>query len=163
MRACRTVSPSSSTSAVVAAAALALTGAVVFQLYGAGSPSPLAWRDLSPRLRGIELPDPARRTFKVPAAIRDFQLEAMPGVTPRRVPLDWRREELVLLSPGPRSSTGYGIRIVSVTERRSRIDVVARETSPRLGDRVEARVTYPYRLLAIPRSGKRVHIVWEGQ
>ncbi|HEY6029832.1 MAG TPA: protease complex subunit PrcB family protein [Gaiellaceae bacterium] len=155
------MSPSSSTSAAVAAAALALTGAVVFQLYG--SPSPLAWRDLSPRLRGIELPDPARRTFKVPAAIRDFQLEAMPGVTPRRVPLDWRREELVLVSPGPRSSTGYGVRIVSVTERRDRIDVVARETSPRLGDRVEARVTYPYRLLAIPRSGKRVHIVWEGQ
>jgi hypothetical protein len=148
---------------VVAAAALALAGAVVFQRYGAGSPSPLAWRDLTPALRGIELPDPARRIFKVPAAVRDFQREAMPGVPPRRVPLDWTRQELVLVAPGPRSSTGYGVRIVSVTERRDRIDVVARETSPRLGQRVAARVTYPFRLLAIPRSGKRVSIIWAGQ
>ena len=163
MRACRTVSRSSSTSAVVAAAALALTGAVLFQRYGAGSPAPLPWRDLTPRLRGIELPDPARRTFKVPDAIHDFQLEAMPGVPPRTVPLDWQRQELVRVAPGPRSSTGYGVRIVSVTERRDRVDVVARETSPRLGQRVAARVTYPFRLLAIPRSGKRVSIVWAGQ
>lgn len=147
----------------MAAGAVALGGAVAFQLYGAGPPHPLVWRDLTPRLRGIELPDPARRTFKVPAAIRDFQLEAMPGVTPRRVPLDWKREELVLVAPGPRSSTGYGVQIVSVTQRRDRIDIVARETSPRLGDPVEARVTYPYRLLAIPRSGKRVSIIWDGR
>jgi hypothetical protein len=85
----------------------------------------------------------------------------MPGVPPRTVPLDWRRQELVLVSPGPRSSTGYGVRIVSVTQRRNRIDVVAEETSPRLGQHVEPRVTYPYRLLAIPHSSKRVSIIWE--
>lgn len=123
----------------------------------------MPWRDLSARLRGIELPDPARRTFKVPDAIHDFQLEAMPGVKPRVVPLDWQKEELVLVAPGPRSSTGYGVRIVSVTQRRNRVDVVARETSPHLGEPVEPRVTYPFRLLAIPRTQKRVSIIWDGQ
>lgn len=148
---------------LAAAAAVGLTGAVLFQLYGAGSAQALRWRDLTPRLHGIELPDPARRTFKVPEAIHDFQVEAMPGVPPRAVPLDWQKEELVLVAPGPRSSTGYGVRILSVTQRRNRVDVVAEETSPRLGQRVEPRVTYPYRLLAIPRTPKRVSIIWEGQ
>ena len=147
---------------MVAAAALGLTAAVLFQLYGAGPAHTVRWRDLTPRLRGIELPDPARRTFKVPDAIHDFQLEAMPGVKPRVVPLDWQKEELVLVAPGPRSSTGYGVRILSVTQRRNRVDVVAEETSPQLGQHVEPRVTYPYRLLAIPRTEKRVSIIWEG-
>lgn len=146
--------------AAVGAAAVFLAGAVAFQLYAAGPPHPVRWIDLSRDLRGIELPDPALRTFKVPKAIHDFQLESMPGVPPRRIPIDWRRDELVLVAPGPRSSTGYGVRILSVTERRNRIDVVAAETSPRLGERVAARVTYPFRLLELPRSGKRVSIIW---
>lgn len=150
------------TTLLVAAAALGLTVAVLFQLYAAGPPHPVAWRDLTPALKGIELPDPARRTFKVPKAIHDFQLETMPGVPPRRVPIDWQTQELVLVAPGPRSSTGYGVRILSVTQRRNRVDVVAEETSPRLGQPVEARVTYPYRLLEIPRTPKRVSIIWQG-
>jgi len=98
----------------------------------------------------------------VPKAIHDYQSEAMPGVPPRRIPVDWSREELILVSPGPRSSTGYAVRILSVTERRGRIDVRAAETSPRLGQPVQARVTYPFRLIAIPRSGKPVSISWNG-
>jgi hypothetical protein len=148
---------------LVALAAAVLAAGVAANRLAGGSAHAVAWRDLSPRLRGIELPVPARRIFKVPRAIHDFQAEMMPGLHPRKVPLDWSSDELVLVSPGPRSSTGYGVRVERVEEWRNRVDVFVRETSPTRATRVQARVTFPYRLIAIPRSGKRVSIVWEGQ
>ncbi len=69
----------------------------------------------------------------------------------------------VIVSPGPRSSTGYGVRVLSVTEERRRIVVRVREVAPRLGQKVEARVTYPYAYIVIPLSRKRVQVSWEGR
>jgi hypothetical protein len=37
-----------------------------------------------------------------------------------------------------------------------------REQAPSLGDRVAARVTYPYRLLSLPRDGD-VYVDWRGR
>jgi hypothetical protein len=68
----------------------------------------------------------------------------------------------VLISPGPRSSTGYGVEVLSVSEQRRSILVRARELTPSLGDPVQARVTYPYRLIELPRSRKPVGIDWQG-
>jgi hypothetical protein len=70
--------------------------------------------------------------------------------------------ERVLVSPGPRSSTGYGVRVVSVTERRRQIMLRVRELTPHLGQRVQARVTYPYVLIEIPRTRKHVAVDWLG-
>ncbi len=70
--------------------------------------------------------------------------------------------ERILISPGPRSSTGYAVEIVRVVEQRRRILVDVRERTPRLGQRVEARVTYPYKLIEIPRTRKHVTIHWLG-
>jgi hypothetical protein len=81
---------------------------------------------------------------------------------PRPARVDFARDALLLISPGPRSSTGYGVRVLSVSERRRSILVRVRETTPRLGQSVRARVTYPYRLIEIPRTGKSVAIDWEG-
>jgi hypothetical protein len=69
----------------------------------------------------------------------------------------------VIVSPGPRSSTGYGVRVLSVTEERRRIVVRVREEAPRLGQKVEARVTYPYAYIVIPLSKKRVQVSWAGR
>ena len=45
---------------------------------------------------------------------------------PPKVPaFDFAHRRLVLVAAGPRSSTGYGVRIVRITERRSTIDVLA--------------------------------------
>lgn len=70
--------------------------------------------------------------------------------------------ERVLVSPGPRSSTGYGVEVVSVTEQRRQILLRVRERTPRLGRRVQARVTYPYVLIEIPRTRKHVAVDWLG-
>ena len=50
-----------------------------------------------------------------------------------------------------------------VVEERSRVVVVARERTPSLGDRVRARVTYPFRLITIPKTSKPTHLELEGR
>jgi hypothetical protein len=70
--------------------------------------------------------------------------------------------ERIFLSPGPRSSTGYAVKVVRVVEQRRQIALEVREVAPRLGQTVEARVTYPYLWLEIPRTRKHVSLTWLG-
>ena len=87
----------------------------------------------------------------------------MPGraLPPPRI--DFRRDEAVLVGSGPRSSTGYDLRVVQVEERGDTVDVRVRERTPSLGDPTEARITYPYRLIVFKRIDKPVHVIWEGR
>jgi hypothetical protein len=68
-----------------------------------------------------------------------------------------------LIAAGPRSSTGYDLRIVRVRDEDDRVLVVVREQTPSLGDPVQARVTYPFRLIALPRNDKPVKLKWLGR
>jgi protease stability complex PrcB-like protein len=78
--------------------------------------------------------------------------------------LDFERQEVYLVATGPRSSTGYELRIVRVREEGDHIVVVVHERTPSLGDAgVEARVTYPFRLIALPRTDKTVKLRWPGR
>jgi PrcB C-terminal len=77
-------------------------------------------------------------------------------------PIDFARQETFLVAAGPRSSTGYALRIVRVEESGDHINVVVREQTPSLGDPVRARVTYPYRLLLLD-TDKPVHLRWLGR
>jgi hypothetical protein len=70
--------------------------------------------------------------------------------------------ERIFISPGPRSSTGYSVKVVRLVEQRKRILLEVREVAPRLGQPVEARVTYPYLLIEIPRTRKHVVPHWLG-
>jgi len=54
------------------------------------------------------------------------------------------------------------VEIVSVREQGGKITVRIRERAPRLGEPVEARVTYPYRLLSLP-AGDDVYVDWIGR
>jgi protease stability complex PrcB-like protein len=91
-------------------------------------------------------------------------LEAtMPGRAPAAPRLDWSQREVIVIALGPRSSTGYSLRILRIVERRRGIDVYAREQTPSLGDPVEPRVTYPYRALAIHGSAKPVYVKLQGR
>jgi hypothetical protein len=48
-------------------------------------------------------------------------------------------------------------------ERRRGVDVLVREVTPSLGEPVTARVTYPYRAITIPRTGKPVYVKLQGR
>jgi hypothetical protein len=85
-----------------------------------------------------------------------------PGVKIKLPPIDYSRQETFLVAAGPRSSTGYALRIVRVQDTGDVVKVTIRERTPSLGDRVLARVTYPFRLLVID-SHKPVHLKWLGR
>jgi hypothetical protein len=69
------------------------------------------------------------------------------------------RQERVLITTGPRSSTGYSLEIERAVVERGRVSIVVREVD-RPG---RPRITYPYRLLVFPKIDKPVHIHWEGR
>jgi protease stability complex PrcB-like protein len=69
--------------------------------------------------------------------------------------------EHVLVSPGPRSSSGYSLDVVKAEVERGRVLIVVRERSPTLEHPGRPGVTYPYRLLVFPNPHKPVHVGWE--
>jgi len=52
---------------------------------------------------------------------------------------------------------------VRVQDLGEHIVVVVHERTPSLADAVQARVTYPFRLIALPRSSKPVKLKWPGR
>jgi hypothetical protein len=125
-----------------------------------GKAEPVAWRELSDELGPLVVTRETKRVFRSERQLASYLARAQ---ATRRAPrVDFAARQLLLLSPGPRSSTGYGVEIVRVERRGDRIDVVVREQAPSLGDRVAARVTYPYRLLSLPRDGD-VYVDWRGR
>jgi hypothetical protein len=86
-----------------------------------------------------------------------------PGLRIHLPPIDFARQSAFLVAAGPRSSTGYELRVVRVEDTGGTTLVVVREQTPSLGDPVDARVTYPFRLLALPRSDKPVKLKWLGR
>src|SRR5205814_7112299 len=87
----------------------------------------------------------------------------MPGRAPKPPRLDWDRDQVVVISLGPRSSTGYSLRIDRVVERRRGIYVYAHEQTPSLGEPVEARGPYVYRVLALHGRAKPVYVKLRGR
>jgi hypothetical protein len=102
------------------------------------------------------------RVFRSNAELQEYVARAEPGARARD--LDFARwAGVVLLTTGPRSSSGYSIRIERVVEERSRIVVHAVERAPGPGDAVRAGVTSPSTLLALRRLGKPVVVRWAGR
>ena len=128
-----------------------------------GRGRPLAYTDLSAQLRPVEFPRVVRQIFRTRVELADYLARAMPGNAPQIPPIDWSRREAVLVAAGPRSSTGYVLRIVRVRETEHHVVVTVRERTPSLGERVQARVTYPFRLITIPRIDKPLFLHWEGR
>jgi hypothetical protein len=117
--------------AVIAAAAAAWVGYVHVWRYGGAHP--LAYR--LETLRNFEPPKPETRVTTS------------------------RGEEHVLITAGPRSSTGYSLVIERALVERARISIVVRE----IYKPGRAEITYPYRLLVFPKIDKPVHVHWEGR
>ncbi len=121
-----------------------------------GKSHPVAWRDVSGRVGPVLTSDVTRRLFRTQEQFHEFFGSGA------QAPVDLSTHQLLLVSPGPRSSTGYSVRILSVTERDDAITVKVRERTPTLADHVEPRVTYPYRLLSLP-ADEAVYVDWAGR
>jgi len=91
-----------------------------------------------------------------------YRLETLTNFEPRepqtRVTTS-RTEERVLITAGPRSSTGYSLDVVRAEVERGRVYIVVREVT----EPGRAKITYPYRLLVFPKIDKPVHVHWEGR
>jgi hypothetical protein len=149
--------------AVTAVALAAASWLVYTQVWGTGGEEPVAWRDLTNRFGHVEF---TRRVTAVYHSRKPFVklLEAtMPGRAPAPPPNNWDRDQVVVIALGPRSSTGYELRILRVVERRRGIYVYARERTPSLSEPVTARVTYPYRVIAMHGNAKPVYVKLQGR
>jgi hypothetical protein len=91
-----------------------------------------------------------------------YRLETLTNFEPRepqtRVTTS-RTEERVLITAGPRSSTGYSLEVTRAEVERGRVYIVVREVT----EPGRAEITYPYRLLVFPKIDKPVHVHWEGR
>jgi hypothetical protein len=144
--------------------ALAAAGWLVYaQCWGHGDAHELAWHDLNSRFGRVEFTRKVTGVYHSRAPFAHLLEATMPGRAPKPPPVDFGRREVVVVSLGPRSSTGYSLRVERVVERRRRIDVYLRERTPSLAAPVAARVTYPYRAIAIARSSKPVYVKLEGR
>ena len=151
---------------IFAAAVVAVllgAGVIWTQVIARGSEKRLAWSDVTARMGPVLWPKSVSRSFWRRRQVVRYIARTFPQGQPTVPPFDFTRRRLILVAAGPRSSTGYGVRIVRITERRSTIDVLARETTPALATGVAPRVTSPYRLITIPATSKRVYVQWQGR
>jgi len=142
---------------------------VVVALAGAGLAYPrlntqkrhlIGWRDITAELGPVRWPVQVVSVIHSREKLQKILAHTIPEGTPRAPAVDYRRREAILIALGPRSSTGYDLRVTRITES-SRIFVVLRERTPRLGQHVTPMLTFPYRLITIPRTDKKVrfHII----
>lgn len=127
--------------AVLLVAALGFAWTEYVRIWRHGDAHAIPYRDESARLGGFETTHAVTRIYR--------------HWTPNK--------SAVLIASGPRSSTGYGIDVVSALHERGRILITVRERTPTLAHPGHARVTDPYRLLVFPQFDKGVHVHVEGR
>jgi PrcB C-terminal len=123
---------------------------------------PVTWRDLSPQV------GPARWARPTISVVHDadklaklFQVALLPP-RPRPPRIDFAKDDAVVITVGPRSSSGYSLQVVRVT-RSGNLDILVRERTPRLGEKVVPTITYPYLLLVVPKLDKHVSVHYAGR
>jgi hypothetical protein len=124
---------------------------------------PLAYENVSAQLHPAEFTRQIRQIFRSRSDLLDYLEHSMPGRKIQLPRIDFSQREAILIAAGPRSSTGYALRVIDVTERGGRIVVRMRERTPSLGERVTAKVTYPFLLLTVPQSNKGLRLKWLGR
>ena len=130
----------------------------------AGStPRDVPYTELTKQAGPLEFTRITRDVFRSRAGLLDVLERNNPGRTIRLPNIDFSRREIYLVAAGPRSSTGYVLEVVRVRDEGGHIDVVVHERTPSLGDRVQARVTYPFVLISLPRSKEPVKLKWPGR
>jgi hypothetical protein len=148
--------------AAVAAVASVTVGWLAYvNLWRDADERPLRYRDLTAQLHVEPTLSFARRLRRSDQFTDYLRRNAVAGAPQPRI--DFSRDEALLVSAGPRSSTGYVLRIVAAVEERGRIVVTLREYTPTLRDPGRPRLSYPYRLLVFQRTHKPVYVRWLGR
>jgi hypothetical protein len=119
--------------------------------------------DLTRQTGPLEFTHITRDLFRDREALLDVLQQNNPGRAIHLPRIDFERREVYLVATGPRSSTGYALEILRVQDLGDHIVVVVHERTPSLGDTVQARVTYPFRLIALSHSDKPVELKWPGR
>lgn len=118
---------------------------------------PVEWHALS--VGPLQITYQQRRLFRDREELEAYLARA--GA--KRVPtIDLSSRQLLLLTTGARSSSGYTIDVLGATENDKGITVEVRERSPGVAEHVDPHVTYPYRLISLP-AGKNVFVDWVGR
>lgn len=131
---------------------------------GCGStPRDVPYTDLTRQAGPLEFTRITRDVFRNRAGLLDVLERNNPGRTIRLPSIDFSRREIYLVAAGPRSSTGYELEVMRVRDEGDHIVVVVHERTPSLGDPVQARVTYPFVLISLPRSKEPVKLKWPGR
>jgi len=132
---------------------------VAYGLWPEREGAPVTWSDLTAEAGPLTITRETKRVFRERIPLAKY-LTAAGGRVPAAV--DFERRQVLLVSPGPRSSTGHSMEVLEVRERDGSVTVTVRERTPELGERVEPRVTFPYRLLSLP-AGTDVYVDWLGR
>ena len=124
---------------------------------------PVRYVDLTRSVGQLEFTRITRDHFESRAELMKVLQRSNPGREIELPPIDFSQHSAYLVAAGPRSSTGYELRIIEVRDEGDHVVVVVREDTPSLGDPVAARVTYPFRLLSLPRTDEPVKLKWLGR
>ena len=142
-----------------ATAAVAFTLALVaYGLWPEQEGPAVASTDLSAKAGPLTITRETKRVFRERTPLAEY-LTAAGGRVPA---VDFERRQVLLVSRGPRSSTGYSMEVREVRVRGRAVTVTVSEHTPELGERVEPRVTLPFRLLSLP-AGRDVYVDWRGR
>lgn len=132
-------------------------------LYGHRRVRSLPWNDLSAVVAPLRFPHGALRQIVGPKTFKVYLREHHSPRGSRPPLVDFRHRVAVFWAVGPRSSEGYALEILSVTEQKRRVVILGRERTPTLRRRVRIGITYPFRLLTIPRTRKPIFLDVEGR
>jgi PrcB C-terminal len=131
---------------------------------GCGStPRDVPYTDLTRQAGPLEFTRITRDVFRDRGVLLNVLERNNPGRSIRLPNIDFARREVYLVGAGPRSSTGYELEVVRVQDVGDHIVVVVHERTPSLADPVQARVTYPFVLISLPRSEEPVKLKWPGR
>jgi hypothetical protein len=130
---------------------------LVDQLSGTGASHPLPWRNLTAETGRLELPRGITREFISEQQLAAY-LHSRGGTHVPRV--DFPRTRAALITLGPRSTTAYAIRVLRVREGNDNVVVTIRRQNASIARPGTPRLTFPYQLIALPTTGKRIHVEW---
>ncbi len=130
---------------------------------GGGTRKPLGWHDSTGEVGAARWAQPTISVLRDRKKLDKLFEVATLAPHPRPPAIDFGRQEAILVAAGPRSSTGYVLRVGSVTTKGDSIDVVVRERTPTRSEHVTPGLTYPFLLITLAKSGKHVHVRYAGR
>jgi hypothetical protein len=138
-------------------AAVAVGWALVKGAETSGSRRAMPWHDLTPQTGPLELPNGLTREFISRPQLAAWLHSRGGKIVPQVVFPRWR---VVLVSLGPRSTTAYSIHVVGVSQDDDRVIVRVARRNASLTDPGRPKLTFPYRLITVPTTGKPVQVAW---